>query len=752
VTLPQATEPQRSGGYPGLLEKLMGAVRPEFRVEVYTVDPRDPILGGPACRIGDCERTARLRGMCPTHYDRWTKLGCPDIDEFVSTTPAKMRGYRPLESCLVPGCHYGRRGAGLCPRHHTHWLSEGKPPVQDWVATQPEITLTDGTLCQVRYCALWAQGATALCLSHAHRWRQAGRPPLADFATAFDEIVPGHERLLFGRLPTHLRLEMQYAAQHRRDDLRVRTPPQHIQHLITAVARSGVHSLLDWSEDQWLTYSPLARATPTQARSLVIYARRLVENLHYGHGWDVEYPRDTWRMRNLGISGHYAHVRFGRIPQPWLKDLAKRWARWQLSTGTSISHVVECVAAVDRFATFLAQPGKRVDRAGQITRRVLERYLAELQTSIGDNLRRRGRIISITSTFLRAIRLHHWAELPTDAVLYSEDFPKRPEPLPRALPDHVMAQIENPDNLACWDDPAARLVTIILIRCGLRIGDALALPRECVVRDADNAPYLRYFNHKMKREALVPIDEQVEAEISGQQRRVLSRWPAGSCPHLFPGLKSNANGQRHLAETTYRVMLKRWLARCDIRDEHGQPAHVQPHQWRHTLGTRLINNDVPQEVVRRILDHDSHEMTGHYARMHDTTIRRHWEAARKVNARGETVTLDPAGSLSDAAWAKQRLSRATQALPNGYCGLPVVQTCPHANACLTCPMFITTSAFLPQHRQQHQEVLQIISAAQARGQTRLAEMNQQVAGNLEKIITSLEADASGQPDGAADAS
>jgi hypothetical protein len=34
-------------------------------------------------------------------------------------------------------------------------------------------------------------------------------------------------------------------------------------------------------------------------------------------------------------------------------------------------------------------------------------------------------------------------------------------------------------------------------------------------------------------------------------------------------------------------------------------------------------------------------------------------------------------------------------------------------------MFITTAEFLPQHRQQHQQLLQITSAAQARGQTRL---------------------------------
>ncbi len=50
-----------------------------------------------------------------------------------------------------------------------------------------------------------------------------------------------------------------------------------------------------------------------------------------------------------------------------------------------------------------------------------------------------------------------------------------------------MAQIEQP-NLDRWDNPAFRLVTLILIRCGLRVSDALRLPHACVVTDAEGAP------------------------------------------------------------------------------------------------------------------------------------------------------------------------------------------------------------------------------------------------------------------------
>jgi len=49
---------------------------------------------------------------------------------------------------------------------------------------------------------------------------------------------------------------------------------------------------------------------------------------------------------------------------------------------------------------------------------------------------------------------------------------------------------------------------------------------------------------------------------------------------------------------------------------------------------------VPQEVVRKILDHDSAEMTAHYARLSDTTVRRHWEQAAK-----STPTARPSPSL-----------------------------------------------------------------------------------------------------------
>jgi integrase len=139
----------------------------------------------------------------------------------------------------------------------------------------------------------------------------------------------------------------------------------------------------------------------------------------------------------------------------------------------------------------------------------------------------------------------------------------------------------------------------------------------------------------MKRDALVPIDGELRELLGQQRQRNTQRWPEDT-PGLFPRPTKNIEGKHPIGSPTYRMALYRWLDRCDIHDEHGKPVRLTPHQWRHTLGTRLINRDVPQEVVRRILDHDSSQMTAHYARLHDTTVRRHWEAAHKVNIKGET--------------------------------------------------------------------------------------------------------------------
>jgi integrase len=713
-----------------LLAKLVAAVRVEFRSDLLVFAPADVVFGGGACRVGDCGRSARGHSLCSGHRQRWADEGRPDVDVFAAATDRRWRRQQPNMVCQIQGCGYGSARGGLCMLHGQRWMRAGRPDLAGWLTDPPTIKQPDdGTVCQVEHCNLWPDAAHPLCHSHFNTWTVNGRPDLDSFVAGFARVaVPADESIRLGTLGRQLRLEMQYALQCRHDERTTKTEPAVVMQIVRILADSAATSVLDLTEQQWRHHIGRSKSN---AQALTVYTRRRVEDLADAGGWEAEYPRDIWHLRRLGFDGNQT-LNFAAVAQPQIRELAKRWLRWRLSAGIGLEAARRGLRFVTRFAEFCHGAG--ITALAGVDRAVLERYLADLHSEMAGSHRECDHIGQLNA-FFQAIRAHRWDDsLPATAMFFAEDHPRRREQLPRALAEQVMAQVEHSDNLDRWTNPAYRLVTVILIRCGLRVSDALRLPPDCIATDPEGAPYLRYFNHKMKREALVPIDEELHTLIAHQQAN------GASTALLLPRPTKNPDGRAATSSSTYRLALYRWLHLCDVRDERGRAVRFTPHQWRHTLGTRLINRDVPQEVVRRILDHDSPQMTAHYARLHDTTVRRHWEAARKIDIAGHVVVVDPAGPLAEAAWAKQRLGRATQALPNGFCGLPVQKTCPHANACLTCPMFITTAEFLPQHREHHSQVLQIITAAQARGQTRLVEMNQHVADNLETIITALQDD------------
>lgn len=155
----------------------------------------------------------------------------------------------------------------------------------------------------------------------------------------------------------------------------------------------------------------------------------------------------------------------------------------------------------------------------------------------------------------------------------------------------------------------------------------------------------------------------------------------------------------------------------------------------------MLNDGVPVHVIQRMLGHESASMTQHYARLHDQTLRAAFDsyARGRVNIVGERVVYDPAADGAEGEWMKERLARAKQTLPNGYCGRPLQQEYPHPNACLTCPDFLTDTTFLAAHRDQRARTAKLIAKANTNGQFRLVEMNSKVVANLDTIITALEA-------------
>ena len=332
-------------------------------------------------------------------------------------------------------------------------------------------------------------------------------------------------------------------------------------------------------------------------------------------------------------------------------------------------------------------------------------------------------------------------------MIHAAELPRIGYQLPKALPGEVFAQWIDPANLALLDERDRTLV-LVLAWTGFRVSSVVMLMRDCLEVGSDGHPYLRYFNVKASREAMLPIPPLLAEQLGRQQAFLAERFPDSEW--LFPSRlhRGAKRGACHINPSTVKLVIERYVRRAEIRTAEGQLAlDVHPHLFRHHLGTSMVNDNIPLTVIQDVLDHGSVEMTARYARMRDETVRqavKRWH--ERVNIRGERIALPVDGPLEQAAWMKERIARAKQALPNGYCGLPLVQSCPHPNACLSCDSFLTDGSFRAVHDQQQAETRRLLEKARKQDNVRLIEILERDEQSLSRILDGLDQIQTGHAD------
>jgi integrase len=556
-------------------------------------------------------------------------------------------------------------------------------------------------------------------------------------------LVPHYD---FRAVSEPLRSELRFAIQQRLDGARFTLHYRRVACAVEFLRSLGVSSLLEhdqeWWDEQLERHCGEGHARSAE-KGFIRYARVSVARLR-DHAYGVDpYGADVWLVEALGIPEFtYQELRtisFAGIEPQWFREMVKRWARWRLRAGTfSPRTVAHKSAALKVFSNFLGERGEPLAGPERLTRELLEDYRAYVR-AVGWRPTWAHCLLGSVRGLLDDVRANGWEpRLAATATYYRGEIPAKGSALPRAVEEYVMGQIERPENIARLPDLTTQTIVTLLIKTALRGIDATRLPFDPVGFDSAGAPVLLYYNHKLGRDAAIPIDDTLLAAIRAQQESLTAQWPEGS-RWLFPAPHRDRGATVPLSTRTLRLRIQRWLAEGEVRDALGHRVHVSVHQFRHTLATRMVNNEVPLMVIKGLLDHSSMSMTEIYARLNDETLKREWERYnQRVNIKGEVITIDPAGPISEAAWMKERLARAKQTLPNGYCGLPLVQSCPHPNACLTCGHFLTTEQFLPVHRAQLAETERLIADAQAKGSERKREMNENIRLNLVRMIEGLE--------------
>lgn len=243
-----------------------------------------------------------------------------------------------------------------------------------------------------------------------------------------------------------------------------------------------------------------------------------------------------------------------------------------------------------------------------------------------------------------------------------------------------------------------------------RISEICPLCFDCLGQDSEGDYFLKVKDRKLKKDYLIPISPVCIAAIKTQQTMVKID-PSYNFSYLFPSKK----GSHHVGARHVNKVLNQLALQHNIVDINGKIWHFHAHQFRHTVGTNLINAGISQAIVQRYLGHESPEMTSRYAHIHQETLKKAFNRFQhNVDIHGTLYSSESSTQMQDAKWLKHNIM--AQALPNGICALPAIQSnCPHANACLTCVHFRRNDDFLHQHKEQLEKLIKLFAMLKKMG-------------------------------------
>lgn len=298
---------------------------------------------------------------------------------------------------------------------------------------------------------------------------------------------------------------------------------------------------------------------------------------------------------------------FDPLP-PWLKTplrtyLTGPWRNWQ-------PHLAR-------------QHGRRLARQlrrvwdGLLTHHALDDWSALQRSHVEAwlNARQQAGIAASSRTcelseFLSCLRFVADCGIPLSANLFRVAYPERTDALPRYLTESEYGRLEQTVSAqTAADTPTAtrdRAWFFTLAHTGLRVSELLNL-RLADLQLARSRLIVR--GGKNTRDRVVYLTPT----LTQASRTCLSHREAAADDHLW------LDAQGPLQDHQVRYRLRRWGQRCSVA--------VTPHRLRHTLATRLINQGMSLESLRKLLGHKDLRITQHYARVYDATVREQFQTA-----------------------------------------------------------------------------------------------------------------------------
>ena len=216
--------------------------------------------------------------------------------------------------------------------------------------------------------------------------------------------------------------------------------------------------------------------------------------------------------------------------------------------------------------------------------------------------------IALARSYLRWLNEQGLLANHPDALIRPTDFPKRPHYLPRPISPRADRELR-----ARLQRSSCRYQQALLLmrNTGMRIGELMALPRDCLRVDLRGNHFVKVPLGKLDNERLVPVDAKtvelvVKLQTTHRQEHVWlveSPWGKKTHPRL------------------YREALRQACQGIDI------DGPMTSHRLRHTFATTMISGGMSLVGVMKLLGHLSYKTTLRYADITQETVGREYAEA-----------------------------------------------------------------------------------------------------------------------------
>lgn len=414
---------------------------------------------------------------------------------------------------------------------------------------------------------------------------------------------------------------------------------------------------------------------------------------------------DVWLIEEDRSSVPYSFD-FSYLPNKWFKGTIKKITLEQLHMEKlALSTLHRYSTGLKEFFSFIQESNYTLETFADISPRIAEEYLHYLLVNVKAKSTRSVKLASLKHHLTHG-RILGWSDFPTNnlfdgmeyQVLQTEDTLKT-----LVIDDRVMKQIDialdrmRSEEMDYMDVLTWGLITIIK-GTGIRIHEALSIQEQHIAKDLMGKPILEVLNEKTLTDRYIPISHDIVRAIRFVAKH--TEWVQRELDTEFIFVKPVQSAKRDfefLQQYFARKRLKGFASKYNITTPTGETYELNFHQFRHTIGTDLLNNGMSMRELMEFLGHNSTHSTRLYAKVQNERFSKTY---RKLGFIG--VIEESLDNIVDEEQKKITEEKRLMAqLPDGVCTRPIkeqVINCKKPNACLFCPKFITTPEFLEVHK------------------------------------------------------